>query len=321
MDHRGVTRTGRFDSFVNSLDRHLNQTSYDVVHAMLPVPRCDVYHPHAGLAAAAVAEGSRASTLFNPRRSRFAHVERELLDSDRPPFVLCLSDYVRRNVRAHYALDDARLPILFNAVDLARFDPSLDVPGLDWLVQRHGWMERPVGLIVAQDFARKGVGPAIEALGRLEDLGLIVVGRDDSRPYRYLAESVGDRVLFTGPTGNTRPYYRHADFFVLPTKHDPCSLVVLEALAMGLPVISTQFNGACEIMTDGVHGFVLDDPNDIDALADAMRKMIDSSVRARMSRACLELRPRLSYDHHLRALLDIYDRAQTASATRAKSPS
>jgi len=52
-------------------------------------------------------------------------------------------------------------------------------------------------------------------------------------------------------------FYRAADFFVLPTRHDPCSSSWLEALAMGLPVISTIFNGACEIMIDGVHGFVL----------------------------------------------------------------
>jgi glycosyltransferase involved in cell wall biosynthesis len=61
-------------------------------------------------------------------------------------------------------------------------------------------------------------------------------------------------------------------------------------------------------MTDGVHGFVLDDPTDVNALAEAMRKMLDPALRARMSAACLELRPRLSYENHLRNLLGIYER-------------
>ena len=107
-----------------------------------------------------------------------------------------------------------------------------------------------------------------------------------------------------------------ADFFVLPTKHDPCSLVVLEALAMGLPVVSTVYNGATEIMTDGVHGYVLPDPSDVDALAGAMRKMLDPDRRAQMSRACLELRPQLSYDTHLDRLLGIYETARSTRNAR-----
>jgi UDP-glucose:(heptosyl)LPS alpha-1,3-glucosyltransferase len=91
--------------------------------------------------------------------------------------------------------------------------------------------------------------------------------------------------------------------------------VVLEALAMGLPVISTRFNGACEIMTDGVHGYVLDDPDDIDALADAMRKMLAPERRRVMSEACLALRPKLSYEHHLAELVRIYRRVQLESRT------
>jgi len=93
---------------------------------------------------------------------------------------------------------------------------------------------------------------------------------------------------------------------VLPTRHDPCSLVVLEALAMGVPVISTVFNGACEIMHDGQEGFVLDDPGDIPALAEAMTRLMDTEFRAAMSRACLELRPALAYEKHVERLLGIY---------------
>ena len=317
LDHRGATRAGRYDSFVASLNGHLDETSYDVVHAMLPVPRCDVYHPHAGLAAAAVAEGSRVSTLFNSRRSRFAQVERELLASNAPPVVLCLSEYVRANVRRYCAPGDARLPILFNAVDLSRFEPRV--------ARRDD--ATIAALIVAQDFERKGLREAIEALARVHDrrLRLHVVGKQDTGAYERVASSRGvrEQVIFHGPTRDARPHYATADFFVLPTKHDPCSLVVLEALAMGLPVISTRFNGACEIMTDGVHGYVLEDPNDVDVLAEAMRKMLDPARRAAMAHACLDLRPKLSYDNHLKTLLGIYRDVvrwkSTRGATTAES--
>jgi len=78
----------------------------------------------------------------------------------------------------------------------------------------------------------------------------------------------------------------------------------LEALAMGLPVITTKNNGASEIMTDGVHGYVLDSASQTTT---AMRNLLDRDRRAQMSAACVALRGRLSYEHHLRTLMEIYE--------------
>jgi glycosyltransferase involved in cell wall biosynthesis len=75
---------------------------------------------------------------------------------------------------------------------------------------------------------------------------------------------------------------------------------------MGLPVISTVFNGACEIMTDGRHGYVLPDPADVEALTRAMSNLLDPNTRQKMRQACLALRPRLSFDAHVDRLEEIY---------------
>jgi glycosyltransferase involved in cell wall biosynthesis len=83
-------------------------------------------------------------------------------------------------------------------------------------------------------------------------------------------------------------------------------MVVLEALAMGLPAISTVFNGACEIMNDGEHGFVLANPADVPALTEAMGRLMDPIARQRMHEACLALRPNLSFDAHMDRLEEIY---------------
>ena len=296
----GGTRVSRYLRFLDSLDTHLSSHRYDIVHAMLPVRQCDIYHPHAGIAVQSIAAGSHLSRLgnrFNARRRRFAAVERALLDQSSPPIVLCLSDYIRQSLLRSYPLPAAKAATLFNAVDLQRFDGTSRTGGGG-------------ALMIAQDFERKGLKETIRALANTPNCLLVVVGRDNARRYKKLAASigVGDRVQFAGATSDPRPFYRAADFFVLPTKHDPCSLVVLEALAMGVPVISTRFNGACEIMADGVHGYVLDDPMDIDALTTAMKNLNEPSTRAAMSNACLELRPALSYERHLQTLLEIYQR-------------
>lgn len=297
----GLTRTGRYRSFLKSLDSHLRTEPYDIVHAMLPVPKCDLYHPHAGIAA----EGAKKwNAILNPRRLAMARVENNLLMGSKAPIVLCLSDYVKRFVQAHYPLPDDRLERLFNAVDLQRF-------ALQPKRESDGWIH---ALIIAQDYERKGLRETITALSKVRNanLRLLVVGKQDPTAYASLARQLGvaDRVVFHPPTSQPQSIYAQAEFFVLPTKHDPCSLVVLEALAMGLPVISTVFNGATEIMTHGTHGFVLSNPADIDALAKAMNDLCDDARRAQMSIACLALRPRLAFDHHVDELLAIYRRVR-----------
>jgi UDP-glucose:(heptosyl)LPS alpha-1,3-glucosyltransferase len=320
---RSATRLGRYLKFLDALDDHLCGERYDIVHAMLPVRRCDVYHPHAGLAADSIVtghekyDGLRRSLAglanhVNRKRQRFATVEGRLLEAPDPPIVLCLSEYVKRTVRKHYQLPERKLAALFNAVDLEKFDPALRPAAGQELRWRLGIAEdRIIALIIAQDYLRKGLAEAI--LGLPQDdarLVLLIVGKQKTRAYKQLAREhgVAERVIFAGPTSDPYSFYRAADFFVLPTRHDPCSLVVLEALAMGVPVISTVFNGACEIMTDGLHGFVLNDPRNVSALRERYRQMLDPALRATMSAACSELRPQLSQDRHVDRLLEIYNR-------------
>lgn len=318
------TRVGKYTRFLNQLDNALAQgPEFDVVHAMLPVRRCDVYHPHAGIAAEVMERGhlkhegavaqiaARVGNRMNLRRQKFAAVERALLEGSKPPIVLCLSEYVKKEVTAHYPLPADRLATLFNAVDLKKFDPDARPEARDAVRHRLRIADDDVmALMIAQDFARKGLAVAIEAVAKCTDrrLKLVVVGRDDPSAYQRQAESAGvaSKIIFVGPTDDPYSVYRAADFLVLPTRHDPCSLVVLEAMAMGLPVISTRFNGACEIMESGKHGFVLDDPADSDALAAAMKSLVGAKPRSEMGNACRELRARLSYDFHVDQLLKIY---------------
>jgi UDP-glucose:(heptosyl)LPS alpha-1,3-glucosyltransferase len=330
---RGPTRLWRYRRFLFALDEILHERKFDVVHAMLPVRRCDLYHPHAGIAAEAVATGHRKhitpigraaaqlANAVNRKRQFFAAVERRLLlhesppaGQKNPPLVICLSDYIKTSVRRFYPLPDEQLVTLINAVDLAKFEPNAAKTSGREVRDRFGIRENQVvALIVAQDFARKGLREAIEAWRMVNDerLVLMVVGKDHFAPYAKLVENApfAKNVIYAGATRDVRPFYAAADCFVLPTRHDPCSLVVLEALAMGLPVISTKFNGACEVMTERVHGFVLPDPEDVAALADALRKMLDDSARKTMHEACLALRPRLAYEHHLDQLMGFYERS------------
>src|SRR5438067_1353006 len=80
LDVKAATRSGRYRRFLGALDAHLAENRYDIVHAMLPVRRCDVYHPHAGIA---VEAAKRWTAHLNPRRRAMAAVETRLLNAGR----------------------------------------------------------------------------------------------------------------------------------------------------------------------------------------------------------------------------------------------
>jgi UDP-glucose:(heptosyl)LPS alpha-1,3-glucosyltransferase len=324
MPGNGLTRLSRYSRFLHFAEQHVATTPYDVTHAMLPVRRCDLYHPHAGVEAESILSASSLDRTFNLKRKKAVAVEHDLI-VDRQPLVLCLSNYVKQAVKRHFEIDEKKLVVLHNGVSLKRFDPTTKPDAGKALRKELGIGEKKiVGLIVAQDFQRKGVREAILALSKASDarLVLLVVGKDNPNPYRKLAKKhrVGEYVFFAEAMKDVYPAYRAADFFILPTRHDPCSLVVLEALVMGLPVISTKQNGATEVMTSGKHGFVIDNPRDITALCDAMKQMLNDPKRLAMGKQCLTLRPKLSQDHHVDEVTRLYMR-MTGAGVPPASPS
>lgn len=320
------TRIGRYQALIRSLESHLRRTQYDIVHAMLPVPHCDLYHPHAGIEAENLATAhlkhsspvgrlmARMGNQLNRKRQFVARVESQMLHSQDAPLTICLSDYVRRAALKHYPEVAGRMAVLHNGVDLARFTPEVR-PDAGVRLRKH--LDVPAGslmaLLISNDHRRKGLRTAINALSLLtpsqqQQTVLVVVGKESPDPYRRQAERLGvaGQIRFAGPTDDAYAFYQAADLFILPTHHDPCSLVVLESLAMGVPVLTTGCNGAGELITRGVHGQVLADPDDAAGFAAAWSRALDPAEAKAMREACLALRPKLSQQSHVDALLELY---------------
>jgi UDP-glucose:(heptosyl)LPS alpha-1,3-glucosyltransferase len=166
--------------------------------------------------------------------------------------------------------------------------------------------------LVAHNFRLKGVDAAIRAVGLLRRRGLpaklVVAGAGRAGPFRRLAraEGVAEAVLFVGPLADSLHCYAAADVYVQPTWYDPCSLVVLEALACGLPVVTTRFNGAGELLTSGVEGYVVDDPADAVSLADCVSRFADARVRREAAQAARRLALRHTLVHNRDQFLAVY---------------
>ena len=147
------------------------------------------------------------------------------------------SRQVRDEIIRLYGVDPARLRVIYNGLDRQRFHP-LDPGAAAALRQRLGAPENgAVVLFVGSGFERKGLTYLLQAFGSLRDKTshLWVVGKGHIPVYRRAAERLGvaDRVKFWGPVTETAPFYQAATVLALPTLYDPCSNVVLEALACG----------------------------------------------------------------------------------------
>jgi UDP-glucose:(heptosyl)LPS alpha-1,3-glucosyltransferase len=130
-------------------------------------------------------------------------------------------------------------------------------------------------VLVGNDWKKKGLVALIEALAQLQDLplALVVAGKDDSTPYQRRIRELGleGKVMFCPSRADVQWYYAAADVYLGPSLEDTFAQPPAEAMACGLPVITTATNGTAEIMTDGVDGLILQEPNDVAGLAERIR--------------------------------------------------
>jgi UDP-glucose:(heptosyl)LPS alpha-1,3-glucosyltransferase len=181
-----------------------------------------------------------------------------------------------------------------------------------------------VALFAAMNYRLKGLQPLLHAVrclvarhGTAVPFRLVVVGHPDTRAYVRLARRLGieDRVRFAGPCAEMASAYFASDFLVHPTFYDPCSLVVLEALACGLPVITTRANGASELLHPLQEGYVIDDPHDHGRLAWCMAQLLDPQRRATCAQAARRTAAQWTFEHHYRQMLGVF--AEAAARRRA----
>lgn len=295
---RIASRTGR----ATTAEKLLRSLQLDLIHDMGMGWYCDLLQSEDG---SRLAQWERKLRLLPayarpikqvlirvlPRYRDFRHLmARQFSDPWR--IILAVSRMCAADYHRYHQVSPHRIRLVYHGTDTQRFSPEHRRRWRDPIRTALGVeQEEVVYLFVGHDYLRKGLATAIRATGRLVrerlPVRLVVVGGSRAGGYQRLARrcGAGQAVLFVGRVEDPVPYYVGADVFVLPTFYDPCSLSVTEAAACALPSITTRFNGASELLTEGIDGYVLHDPSDDAALADRMARLLDPRLREQMGQA------------------------------------
>jgi UDP-glucose:(heptosyl)LPS alpha-1,3-glucosyltransferase len=251
----------------------------------------DVYVNHGVVGAAMRARGRGLWRMLRNPTHAFTFV-RDLMRyrSGIHRSIVALSTSEAQTLRGVYGRVRPPITVIPNGVDLERYRPPTTDERRNAREVFHLDAEDRVVLFIGHEFARKGLDFAIDALVHAPSVMLLVVGgnADAIGASRSRATRIGvaERVLFVGPRRDLELFFAASDLFILPSAYEANALVILEALASGLPVIATRVGYAPEIIEDGINGFLVS--QDAREIADRMEELAVSdhaalSVKARSS--------------------------------------
>lgn len=221
---------------------------------------------------------ARLPVRLNPFHRGRLWLERGLLSPGGSARLVALTDDGRSDIARIYGVPPAEIDVLAPGFDPEIFDPDRRERRREQARTQLGYEQQDrVLLFVGNELERKGFDTLLSAVAALDDPRVKVLGAGHVAPesdqYRSLIERLGltERVQWLGSSSDVALLHAAADAFVLPTRYEPWGLVVVEALASGLPVVTSQLAGAALAVEDGETGRLLRDPEDSSELADALR--------------------------------------------------
>lgn len=250
---------------------------------------------------------------LRPLNRAYLHLERSMFRSKALRAVIANSERGKEEIIRHFGVSENRISVVYNGLDLSRFPMEGKGEARGRFRNRFGMGEDETAfLFVGSGFARKGVGTLVRAARRLAEkerpFRVVIAGKGNPGPYLREAGAARDRLVFCGPVRGIEQYFLGADVFVFPTVYDPFSNACLEAMASGLPVITSAGNGASEILQDGRSGFVLEDPMDYVLLSDRMEDLLAAEVRARMGGEARQASETVTLERNVRETLSVLER-------------
>lgn len=286
----------------------------------------DVLHVHNAVHRAH--EARTGQPLTPEVEPAYARLQRRLLEGRRFAHVVANSELVRQDLVRRFGLDPRAVTVVHPGYDDARFRPGRPAGAAE--LRRALGADAGVslvGLVTSGDFEKRAVGPFLRALGGLDPaararLRVVVVGRESRlEPYVALAREAGleDRVTFLEPRPDVESIYHALDLYVHPAPFEEFGMTVLEAMACGVPVLTTTTVGAAERLAGPARGELLEGV-DVEGLrAGIARLLADPDRRRRLAEAGLAAARGATWDANVRGHVAVYERVLSDRLAGARS--
>jgi UDP-glucose:(heptosyl)LPS alpha-1,3-glucosyltransferase len=304
--------------FADELEQIRPQLHCDALFSLERVWSCDIYRAGDGVHRAWLERRRKFEIPLkqfvraaNRKHRDLLQLEESLFAHRKAGRVIVASEMVRHEILDFYGYPADKIEITRNGVpiDKFRFDPELRETAREHLKLKP---DQIALLFAGSGWERKGLLFAIQAMALCKNrkMRLLVAGRGNEGLYKTtrLRFWRKEPVQFLGEVADLVHVYAAADIFILPTIYDPFSNACLEALACGLPIITTRANGFSEIIEDTVHGSIVDHAGNLIGLRDAIRFWSDPSRRAAARSANIERASQFDISKNVQQTLEILTR-------------
>ncbi|GAB5046707.1 glycosyltransferase family 4 protein [Thermodesulfovibrio sp. TK110] len=221
------------------------------------------------------------SFKLNPLHRYYLRLERQIFE--KTPLIIANSHMVKNEIINYYGIPSSKIIVIYNGVDTEKFSPENRKKHSQLRQTLKLPTDRKIILFVGSGFRRKGLITLLKAMAILKykQYLLLIIGKGDIKKYMKISKNLGieDKVFFMGARKDIESFYAMADLFVLPTIYDPFSNATLEAMASGIPVITTINNGVSEIIEEGKEGFTIKDPFAHEELADKINIAMENTEK------------------------------------------
>ncbi len=311
-----IGRLWRDWGFSRSACRQVNQLQADLVQSHERMSCCDIYRAGDGVHKVWLQqkykkqpEWKRYLINISPYHAYVKAMEKRLFEQKRLKAVICNSQMVKNEIVENFVIDENKIHVIYSGVDISHFHPRIKQQKESIKQQWRLPSNAVIFLFLGSGFERKGLLQVLQAFKTLPQNSFLLIVGYDKHERNYAIESsrleIKSRVKFLGSQKDVIPCYAVADAFVLPTLYDPFPNTVLEALACGLPVITSTKSGAAEIISSAQQGFVCD-AFDVNKLEEFMGVLCDKQIREEMGHKARVLAENYSMKKMTHHLITLY---------------
>ncbi len=304
-------------SFNWAVKRLIQKADYDIIYGHCQCYPLDVYYAGGGVHKLWMNIRYENKVLrmikyiTSPVHIAMVWMEKKIFADTNNRYIVTNSKLVKSHIISSYNFPEEQIKVIYDGIDQDVFNFNVRSER-SFLREKYCIQKEDVVVFFASNnWERKGLETILLSLKKLpEKYKVVVAGRGNIKKFSNIINegNLSKRVILLGVIKDIQKYYGMADVFVLPTMYDPFAQVCREALACGVPVITTKMNGACEIIQDGFNGFVLDSWRDYPKLSNFLLNFDDESKRIIMSKNSIDTVKNCSWSENSVVHVNIFNK-------------